>query len=49
MIGDQRRRHIGGSRVVRDWGWAPKFDNLDVMIEGALAWERSLREGEKTV
>tara|TARA_R110000787_G_scaffold89306_4_gene189145 strand:- start:1147 stop:2148 length:1002 start_codon:yes stop_codon:yes gene_type:complete len=48
-IGDPPVLVGDGSRVVRDWGWAPKFDNLDVMIEGALAWERSLREGEKTV
>ena len=47
-IGDPPILVGNGSRIVHDWGWTPKFDNLDIMIEGALAWERRLREGEKT-
>ncbi len=47
-IGDPPMLVGDGSCIVRDWGWTPKFDNLDIMIEGALAWERRLREGKKT-
>ena len=47
-IGDPPILVGDGNRIVHDWGWTPKFDNLDIMIEGALAWEHRLREGEKT-
>ena len=47
-IGDPPILVGDGSRIIHDWGWTPEFDNLDVMIEGALAWERRLREGAKT-
>lgn len=36
---------ISDNRAIVDrFGWQPKYDNLDVIVEHALAWERQLSE-----
>jgi UDP-glucose 4-epimerase len=37
-----------GQRLRRELGWAPQFDDLDTIVEHALAWERRLAESRET-
>jgi UDP-glucose 4-epimerase len=30
------------ARIRAQLGWTPRFDNLDLIVEHALAWERRL-------
>ncbi len=39
-IGDPPALVGNGQRIKSEWGWSPKFDDLDVIIKTALAWER---------
>ena len=40
--GDPAAIVAGAERVRRVLGWKPRHDNLDFIVETALAWERKL-------
>ena len=37
-----------GTRLRRELGWTPQFDDLDIIVEHALAWERRLADTRAT-
>jgi UDP-glucose 4-epimerase len=40
---------VAGAARVRDvLGWQPKYDNLDLIVESALGWERKLAQRNST-
>ncbi|WP_339774403.1 UDP-glucose 4-epimerase GalE [uncultured Thalassospira sp.] len=46
--GDPAALIAGADRIRAKLGWSPKYDNLDVIVEHALAWEESLKLRETT-
>ena len=42
--GDPAMIVADSARIRAQLGWAPRFDNLDTIVEHALAWERRLRK-----
>lgn len=40
--GDAASVVANSARARKDLGWEPRFDNLDVIVETALAWEKGL-------
>jgi UDP-glucose 4-epimerase len=41
-LGDPARIVADPARIRAQLGWVPRFDNLDIIVEHALAWERRL-------
>lgn len=42
--GDPAALVAGAGRIHDVLGWEPRLDNLDTIVEGALSWEKHLRE-----
>ena len=43
--GDPPKLIAKSNRIREVLGWTPSYDDLDVMVESALAWERRLAGG----
>lgn len=48
-VGDPAELVARVDRIRNELGWEPRFDNLDIIVEHALLWERSLFERFDTV
>jgi UDP-glucose 4-epimerase len=46
--GDPATIVADGQRLRTQLGWTPQFDDLDTIVEHALAWERRLAETRET-
>lgn len=46
--GDPAAIIAGAARVREVLGWQPKYDNLDLIVESALGWERKLAQRNST-
>jgi UDP-glucose 4-epimerase len=42
--GDPATIVADSARIRAQLGWAPRFDNLDTIVEHALEWERRLEK-----
>ena len=47
--GDPARIVADSARIRAQLGWTPRFDNLDLIVEHALAWERRLENLRRDV
>jgi UDP-glucose 4-epimerase len=46
--GDPAAIVADGQRLRTQLGWAPQFDDLDTIVEHALAWERRIAATRET-
>jgi UDP-glucose 4-epimerase len=47
--GDPAMIVADSARIRAKLGWTPRFDNLDLIVEHALAWERRLENLRREV